>query len=536
MPGEADRTAAARIAALEKAAKIAALDAFLEGGPRAVVELYEGRIRQAQEVIAARAYPPERQAKILAARRRGACKRFELARSGGQVIACVLWEGQLYITGTDIIKIITYRVCLEEDLRAIPAALVKKFEEGIFSDLRYLKSSAGGRGGARLEEAKSDFIEWLFKHGCIRTQKKQKVYLWEAVSFGDLAEDAHYRLVRLFRGATASSDSLNALAASTGSLTEAQKDDEDAVVESFAVKGSAARPFAPPAWRLLGEEQGASSGHAELPVAKVCAGATRAGSLDPFLSGGRGGAEGLDEEDALLPGEAYGNASECAPFSLDGPCGDEGEKGGEPFRRGGGGHASDDCLWLDHSIEMAAQEAPALPCKQTPRYLHGKGADAAWSYAEWGLVESFTVGGGPLGVPAAFGCGASAPLAAIMPPSAPSGSREGLSLGGVLSYGEEDRRFACSHGKCRRRFRRLEHLKRHLRIHTGERPFACAVPGCNKSFSRSDNLAQHHKVHDAEPDGDYDAVGQGGASPPPLFEEGQAAMYDMLLADCSPFT
>ncbi|KAI8985208.1 hypothetical protein BDB01DRAFT_789307 [Pilobolus umbonatus] len=53
----------------------------------------------------------------------------------------------------------------------------------------------------------------------------------------------------------------------------------------------------------------------------------------------------------------------------------------------------------------------------------------------------------------------------------------------------------CPIGSCSRKFKRLEHLKRHMRIHTMERPFTCSYLACTKSFSRSDNLSQHIKTH-----------------------------------------
>lgn len=61
----------------------------------------------------------------------------------------------------------------------------------------------------------------------------------------------------------------------------------------------------------------------------------------------------------------------------------------------------------------------------------------------------------------------------------------------VVNEGE-GKPFPCPN--CTKQFKRLEHLKRHIRsVHSNIRPFHCKY--CEKQFSRSDNLAQHLKTH-----------------------------------------
>ena len=56
--------------------------------------------------------------------------------------------------------------------------------------------------------------------------------------------------------------------------------------------------------------------------------------------------------------------------------------------------------------------------------------------------------------------------------------------------------YRCTEPGCKGRFKRQEHLKRHMKSHSQARPYVCWVPGCHRAFSRSDNLNAHYgKTH-----------------------------------------
>ncbi|KAK3676477.1 Transcription factor mst12 [Recurvomyces mirabilis] len=100
----------------------------------------------------------------------------------GEYVSCVLWNNLFHISGTDIVRCLAFRF----QAFGRPVKNSKKFEEGIFSDLRNLKSGTD----ASLEEPKSAFLDFMYKNNCIRTQKKQKVFYWYSVPHDRLFLDA----------------------------------------------------------------------------------------------------------------------------------------------------------------------------------------------------------------------------------------------------------------------------------------------------------------------------------------------------------
>lgn len=143
-----------------------------------------------------------------------------------------------HISGTDIVRCLSFRF----QAFGRPVKNSKKFEEGIFSDLRNLKSGTD----ASLEEPKSAFLDFMYKNNCIRTQKKQKVFYWFSVPHDRLFLDALERdLKREKMGQDATTAAVNEPALSfefdsSQSLFEQLTKAQQANTSSFSANASSA--------------------------------------------------------------------------------------------------------------------------------------------------------------------------------------------------------------------------------------------------------------------------------------------------------
>ncbi|KAJ9197201.1 transcriptional regulator family: STE like TF and C2H2 zinc finger [Paecilomyces variotii] len=204
----------------------------------------------------------------------------------GDYVSCVLWSNLFHISGTDIVRCLSFRF----QAFGRPVKNSKKFEEGIFSDLRNLKSGTD----ASLEEPKSPFLDFLYKNNCIRTQKKQKVFYWYSVPHDRLFLDALERdLKREKMGQEATTVAVSEPALSfqfdsSQSLYEQLTKAQQANSSSFSAHasttyGQSASPvvrtvdampppqMAPPSMPLLSDETGGSGMYSQLAMSNAMA-------------------------------------------------------------------------------------------------------------------------------------------------------------------------------------------------------------------------------------------------------------------------
>lgn len=426
----------------------------------------------------------------------------------GEYISCVLYNNLFHVTGTDIVRSLVFRF----QAFGRPVQNIKKFEEGVFSDLRNLKPGMD----ASLEEPKSEFLEMLYKNNCIRTQKKQKVFYWFSVPHDRLFLDALERDLKREKmnieptTAAMAEPALSFKYDQSQSLYDqfcktAENEQGQAKEESTFHSGNQAAV-------VLDDddddEEGISSANA-LPDHLRQKGRT---SATPQYHASDAGYASMDEN-----GNIKQRKSQVEPITPP-DLGHEDQEGsvhhgsqsGSPAPQQGSNIFGMLSLFEGSpTYKQRRRRAPSVPSANgntPPPQVHG--------YHPYAPIASNTASSA-----ARLAAAHSAALA--------------------LAPGNDDnnpfslKTFNCPLPSCGRFFKRLEHLKRHVRTHTMERPYACSI--CGKRFSRSDNLAQHRKTHERPHAAAIAAAGGDPYAMGMLDEEDEYGnMYDSSAAMFAP--
>ncbi|KAG2112608.1 STE-12 alpha [Suillus discolor] len=410
-----------------------------------------------------------------------------------EYITCVSWNNHYHITGTDIVRALVFRF----EAFGRPVKNMKKFEEGIFSDLRNLKPGVD----ACLEEPKSPFLDLLFKYQCIRTQKKQKVFYWYSVPHDRLFLDALERDLKrekmdlepttIVIGEPALSFTYEPQRSLYEQFSKSMEADGD-VISNFDVtqmNGKRDTSGSAPTVSRAGAMHNSNSGELHLSNCRIDGGG-------PHLPSALHGPNMAYLPLSIFEGSPTYKQRRKKPASrLDAIARSDSEETPIHTYEVGVGYGPSDSSMT--AADMFTSQARG---EQDPSVRQVKAVLQAHDSTIWSTTPqlapgqtSATLPNGPV-----FGQRSS-----IKQPSSQSHlhpfaedssfpsdvdghhATSGMTLTSKV--------FVCPLYSCGRLFKRMEHLKRHVRTHTMERPFACNF--CKKRFSRSDNLNQHLRIH-----------------------------------------
>jgi transcription factor STE12 len=448
-----------------------------------------------------------------------------------EYITCVSWNNRYFITGTDIVRALIFRF----EAFGRPVMNMKKFEEGIFSDLRNLKPGVD----ACLEEPKvsiiqishdalshvnqSPFLDLLFKYQCIRTQKKQKVFYWYVyfllfrnlwLTFLERFSVPHDRLFldALERDLKREKMDSEATTVITGEpALSFTYEPQRSLYEQFNKVQSTAEADGDVISNFdVTQMNGKCDTSGSAPTVSRAEAMHNSNSGELHLSNCR-----IDGGVPHLPSALHGPNMAYLPLSIFEGSPTYKQRRKKPVSRLDVVTRSDSEETPVHAYEVGVGYGPndssmtaadmftsQARGEQDPSVRQAKAVLQTHDDAMWSAAPQLAPGQTSATLPNGSVFGRSS----IKQPSAqshlhpfpedPSLSSFPSDVDGHHTIGGmslTSKVFVCPLYSCGRLFKRMEHLKRHVRTHTMERPFACDL--CKKRFSRSDNLNQHVRIH-----------------------------------------